>query len=112
MPQKNWQTPDSATIGIHPSDTNVEWDIYQLSVKVDPVWSNTTVDVNYNGFFLCGSFQGWKDCATGPPDIVVQPSDMLSVVFSGLTGAPTNTQLTVAIWYNENATGTTYSTAH
>src|SRR5215469_18731056 len=108
MPQQRF-SGDTATIGIHPSETNIEWDIYQISVLVLPIWSNTTVDITYNGFFLCSSFQGWKDCATGPPDVVVGPSDFLLVNFSG--GKP-NDVASIGVWYNENPTGQTYSTAH
>jgi len=94
---------------VRPNDVAVEWDIYQISVLTAQTNYPVTVDLMYNGFFLAGSFQGWKDCATGPPDVVVQPSDIFEVIFNG--GAPNDTA-TVGVWFNENPTGTTYSTAH
>jgi len=92
-----------------PNDVAVEWDIYQISTTLDNMNHSVYVDLMYNGFFLANSFQGQKDCATGPPDVVVQPSDIFEIVFyNGVSGD----LATAGIWYNENPTGTTYSTAH
>src|SRR5215469_5130399 len=99
----------SGSISVRPSDVAVEWDIYQISIQTQATNYPTTCDILWNNFFLCTSFQGWKDCATGPPDIVVGPSDFLLVNFSG--GKP-NDVASIGVWYNENPTGQTYSTAH
>jgi len=98
-----------ATITIRVTNTAVEWDIYQISVTTTTQASNVYVDILYNGFFLCNSYQGQKDTATGPPDVVLQPSDVLTIVFNGIATGDTPT---VGMWYNENPTGTTISTAH
>ena len=96
-------------IDLSPYIESMEWDIYQLSIHTGKTTSACTCEIKHNGFFLCNSLQGWKDTAVGPPDIVVTPGDTLSICW--YDGASKD-QATVGIWYNENPTGTTYSTAH
>ena len=99
----------NGTITIRPTDVAVEWDIYQISTLTGNQKNNCDVDVLYNGFYLCNSYQGQKDTAVGPPDVVLQPSDFLMINFiGGSAGDFAN----VGIWFNENPTGTTISTAH
>jgi hypothetical protein len=99
----------TASLTIRPTDTAIEWDIYQISTLTGNQKNNCDVDVLYNGFYLCNSYQGQKDTATGPPDVVLQPSDFLTINFIGATPGD---YATVGLWYNENPTGTTISTAH
>lgn len=99
----------TCTITVRPEVAAVEWDIYQISVQTGLTTYASTCDILYNGFFLCGTYQGYKDTAVGPPDVVLQPNDRLMIQFSGASPGDT---ATVGIWYNENPTNSTYSTAH
>lgn len=87
----------------------MEWDIYQLSTKTNTFLTSCQVEIQKNGYFLCASPQGALDTATGPPDIVLQPTDILEAIF--IHGAPNDTA-TISLWYNENQVNTTYSTSH
>lgn len=97
------------SIDLSPYIESVEWDIYQISVQTNPYDTSCIAEIHHNGFFLCGSAQGGKDSATGPPDCVVLPKDTFTVTWSG---GPLGGQANLGVWYNENAVGTTYSTAH
>lgn len=96
-------------VHVHPENTAMEWDIYQITNLLGQYSSSAIVEIQHNSFFLCGSPNGWRDTATGPPDIVLQPGDDLVVTFAY---ANANDLATVGIWYNENPVGTTTSTAH
>ena len=98
----------SGFISLSPYVESMEWDVYQVSVQTQ---SSTTsyCEMRHNGFFLCATTQGAKDSADGPPDVIVLPSDMLTLIWSH--GAPGDIG-TAGVWYNENPKGTTYSTAH
>jgi hypothetical protein len=71
--------------------------------------ANCVVILYVNGGFLCATPQGSLDTATGPPDVVLGVSDVLTAAWQLGTAGDT---LTVNIWYNENPDGTTMSTAH
>lgn len=96
-------------VEVGPDNAAMEWDIYQISVSTVQVVDICAVLILHNGFFLCGTPQGSRDTATGPPDTVVKTSDTLIVEW--YAGAPYDTA-TAAIWYNENPVGTTTSSAH
>lgn len=99
----------NGTVGISPYIESMEWDVYQITVQTGRFISGCTAEIRHNGFYLCMTSQGCKDSATGPPDVVVGPTDMLNIVFTGGIAGDT---ATVGIWYNENPKGTTMSTAH
>lgn len=65
--------------------------------------------VRHAGAFRCQSPQGSLDTATGPPDLVLQANEELTVSFSSVLA---NDTAIVSIWYNENMAGTTVSLAH
>jgi hypothetical protein len=94
---------------VSPANPNNEWDIYQISVSTKTFTPTCLAEVLHNNFFLCGSPQGSLDTATGPPDIVVRASDFLEIAW---TNGTANDLATVGVWYNENPTGQTTSTAH
>lgn len=96
-------------VSLSPYVESIEWDIYQVSIQTATAIATCTAEIRHNGFFLCSTAQGSKDSATGPPDCVVQASDMFSIYW--FNGQP-NDQATVGIWFNENPAGTTYSSAH
>jgi len=99
----------SGTIDLSPYIESVEWDIYQISVQTQSMVASCGVEVRHNGFYLCASTHGSKDSASGPPDCVVEPKDTFTIRwFNGKPGDQAN----LAVWYNENQVGTTYSTAH
>lgn len=102
-------TDGTAKIDLSPYIESVEWDIYQISVQTTTMVANCRCQVLHNNFFLCGSVQGSKDAADGPPDCVVLPKDTFSVQWIG--GNPGD-QATLGIWYNENPVGATYSASH
>lgn len=99
----------AGTVDVGPPSSAMEWDIYQISVKTLHFNTTCQVQILHNGFFLCASPQGSLDTATGPPDVVINPQDDLTVTFTG--GSPNDTA-TVGIWYNENPVGTTISLTH
>lgn len=107
--ETNFNSSGNALIDLSPYIESVEWDIYQVSVQTIPIVGSCIVEIHHNGFFLCGTAQGAKDSASGPPDCVVGPKDMFTVMW---TNGPVGGQALLGVWYNENATGTTYSTAH
>lgn len=99
----------SGTITVSPYVESVEWDIYQISVQTQQQNDSCNVTINWNGYFLCGSNQGYRDNATGPPDIVVRASDILTIAWT--LGNPGD-QAQAGVWFNENPAGTTYSSSH
>jgi hypothetical protein len=99
----------AATVSWVPNNRAVEWDIYQISIRTNPYQTAVTAEVNHAGFFRCASPQGGLDTATGPPDVVQQANEEVTVYFTG--GTPGTTAI-VNWWYNENPTGTTISWAH
>lgn len=102
-------TAGSGTITITPEIDTVEWDIYQISVQTGQQNDACQVQIAINGFFLCGTNQGFLDCATGPPDAVITGKDKLTITWFNANLGDT---LQCGFWYNENPTGTTYSSAH
>lgn len=96
-------------VRITPQIRSVEWDIYQISVQTTSQNDACTVEIHWNNYFLCGSNQGFKDCATGPPDVIVGADDTLLILWSNVNLGDV---CQASIWYNENPAGTTYSTAH
>jgi hypothetical protein len=97
------------TVDIRHNNTAMEWDIYQVSCSCGTMGATCVVILYVNGAFLCASPQGSLDTATGPPDIVINSSDLLTAEWQlGTVGD----EVTVNIWYNENPVGTTYSMAH
>lgn len=99
----------AAVVEITTQNSAMEWDIYQISIKSNTFLANCVAAIYFNGFFLCATPQGSMDTATGPPDVVIQPGDLLTVEF---TAAPPNDTVSVGIWFNENPVGTTYSSSH
>lgn len=99
----------SGQVIISPNVESVEWDIYQLTIQTATFSNACVASVMHNGFFLCNSFAGTKDVATGPPDIVVLPADQLIVAWTG--GIPGD-MATASIWFNQNPQGTTMSLSH
>lgn len=99
----------TANISISPEIDAMEWDVYQISVQTQNQVDACRVQVMVNGFFLCGTSQGFLDCATGPPDAVITGKDHLTIMWFE---ANPGDLCQAAIWYNENPTGSTYSTAH
>lgn len=96
-------------VDVSPFIANKEWDIYQISVQTAIFKQSCICQIQHNRFFLCVSPQGSMDTATGPPDIVVGPGDILTVIwFAGQS----KDLATVGLWYNENDVGTTVSFTH
>lgn len=99
----------SGQIDISHTNTATEWDIYQISVSCGMMGASCVVQLVLNNAFLCATPQGSLDTATGPPDVVLNASDILSAVWSnGIVGDT----IIVNIWFNENPVGTTVSLAH
>jgi hypothetical protein len=99
----------TGSIDIQHGNAAVEWDIYQISTQCGAINASCIVILYVNSNFLCATPQGSLDCATGPPDVILNATDILTAAWQGgMPGDPIN----VGIWYNENAVGGTYSTAH
>ena len=99
----------TVTVDISPYIESVEWDIYQISVQTSSQVDACTCEIHHNGYFLCGTNQGFKDSAVGPPDLVALPSDTVTIIWNNVA---IGDQCQCGIWYNENPTGTTFSTSH
>lgn len=96
-----------ASVQIFHNNAATEWDIYQISVTCGTMTATCIVQINVNGNFVCATPQGSLDTATGPPDIVLNATDVLTINWSnGVVGD----QVIANIWYNENPVGTTFST--
>jgi len=110
---RNFTNTISATgigkVDIQHGNTAVEWDIYQISVSCGTITAPCIVLILVNNYFLCATAQGSLDTATGPPDVVLNSSDILTAQWQ--QGMPGDT-INVGLWYNENPVDTTYSTAH
>lgn len=91
-------------VRVGPGMTNVEWNVRQVSVRCAQAHPQCQVIMYHNGFFVCGSPQGWLDTATGPPNLVVRPGDELTVQWT--FGIPEDLA-TAGVWYTENPVGTT-----
>lgn len=96
-------------IDISPFIDSVEWDIYQISVQTGQQNDACTCEIHHNMYFLCGTNQGFKDSAVGPPDAIVQAKDNLRIVWANVNPGDI---CIAAVWYNENPAGTTVSLAH
>jgi hypothetical protein len=99
----------AAVVEVTTQNSAMEWDIYQISLKCNTFIANCIAAIYLNGFFLCATPQGALDTATGPPDVVIQPGDLLTVEF---TAASPNDTVSVGLWFNENPVDTTYSASH
>lgn len=102
-------TTGSASVTIFHNNASMEWDIYQISVTCGVVGASCIVFLTVNGAFLCATPQGSLDTASGPPDIILNSSDVLTANWRN--GMPGDVVI-VNIWFNENPVGTTMSTAH
>lgn len=107
--QTKLDSTGKGSIEVSPFIESMEWDVYQISVQTAVNTVGCVVQISHNGYFLCSSNQGSKDSAEGPPDVVVLSHDILTV--SWFNGTP-NDIATVGLWFNENLSGTTTSTAH
>ena len=107
--QTNLNASGFGQVFVSPDVDAVEWDIYQISVVTQTANTNTHCMIRHNGFFLCSTPKGWEDTSVGPPDAVVLAHDILAIQW--ISGSP-NELATAGIWYNENPSGTTYSSAH
>lgn len=99
----------SGSVDITHGNAAVEWDVYQISCSCGTMTAPCIVILYVNMNFLCATAQGSLDTATGPPDVVLNSSDILTAAWQ--QGMPGD-QINVGIWYNENPVGFTYSTAH
>jgi|SRR5215469_826308 len=105
-PLRNW----SAEVDISPFLANWAWEIYQIAIETQPMQDGTQCEIYHNGNMLCWTPNGSKDVATGPPNVVVQPSEKLIVVFSqaatpNTVPGQTEPRAIVTISYNERQTG-------
>jgi hypothetical protein len=94
----------TATVLIQQDNALKEWDIHQVSVNAPVTSSKATVQMLVNGFFLTKSAQAAGDTATGPPDVILSRSDIMTLAFAG---ANPGDRVNVAVWYTENVAGTT-----
>lgn len=99
----------NAQVDVRHNSTATEWDIYQISVTCGAMGAPCIVQLVVNGAFLCATPQGSLDTATGPPDVILNATDLLSGLWSNGVAGDT---VVMNIWYNENPVGTTYSSAH
>jgi hypothetical protein len=99
----------TGSVTIFHNNAAMEWDIYQVSVSCGVIGASCIVQLSINGAFLCATPQGSLDTATGPPDIVLNSSDVLVVTWKN--GMPLDA-VVANVWYNENPVNTTYSSAH
>lgn len=99
----------TGSVDVQHNNASMEWDIYQISVSCGTMGATCVVILYVNGAFLCATPQGSLDTATGPPDVVLSVSDILTATWE--LGTPGDT-VTVNIWFNENPVGTTVSLSH
>jgi hypothetical protein len=94
----------TGSVLIQQDNASVEWDISQVSINTSTgKGTRVTAQMLLNGFFLAATTQGSGDTATGPPDIILSRSDILTIAFSG--GNPGD-KTNVGIWYTEQNAGT------
>jgi len=68
----------NATVTIENNNAAMEWDIYQISCTCGNMAASCIVVLSINGAFLCSTPQGSMDTATGPPDVILNVSDILT----------------------------------
>lgn len=108
MPFKNYSgTVDNngnCEVDIQQDNASTEWDIFQVSLACpNPVTCPARASMFLNGFFLCATYHAGQDTAVGPPDVILQRGDVLSIQF--ITGTPGDL-VQVSIWYTEYPAGT------
>jgi hypothetical protein len=92
----------TASVLVQQDNASTEWDIFQVSVNAPMTSSKITAQLLINGFFLTRTAQASGDTATGPPNVILSRSDIMTLAFSG--GNPGD-RVNVAVWYNENVAG-------
>ena len=99
----------TGSVDVSHNNTAMEWDVYQISVTCGTMGATCVVILYVNGAFLCATPQGSGDTATGPPDVILSTTDILTATWQLGTIGDT---VTVNIWFNENPVNTTYSSSH
>lgn len=107
--QDTINTTGAGKVDISHGNAAVEWDIYQISCSCGAITAPCLVILYINNNFLCATPQGSLDTATGPPDVVLNSTDILTAQWQ--QGSPGDV-ITVGLWYNENPVGMTFSSAH
>jgi hypothetical protein len=95
-------TAGTAEVDVWHNNTASEWDIYQISVSCGSMTASCIVQLMINGCFLCATPQGSLDTATGPPDVILNSTDVLGAFWSA--GIPGDT-VVVNVWYDEAPVG-------
>jgi|SRR5215469_3457576 len=94
----------SGSVTITHGNAAVEWDVYQISCSCGMITAPCIVILYVNGYFLCATPQGSLDTATGPPDVILTSSDILTAAWQQ---ASPGDNINVGIWYNEKPVGYT-----
>lgn len=88
----------NGSIDITPLTAAMQWNIDQISVSTKTFTANCQAVLQYNKLFLAFSPIGSIDTATGPPNVVIKPNDILTIVW---VGGAANDTATITIWYDE-----------
>jgi hypothetical protein len=103
MPElvKSSTAPASGTVTIpfQHYKTGLQWVVSQMTNSTSPFRVGSVLTVNRNGTFITNTPLASGDAATGPPFLLLNASDVLNFVFTGMTLGDT---CTATIFYTES----------
>lgn len=80
--------------------SGVQWIVSQISNSTSPFRVGSTVTVKRNGRYLTSTPLASGDSASGPPAYLLNASDVLSLIFTGMT---VGDQVEGTLFYDEKA---------
>lgn len=90
----------TVTIPFTHNKSGIQWVVSQLTNSTSPFRVGSVLTVQKNGQYVTSTPLASGDAATGPPFLILNASDVLSFVFSGMTSGD---QCTATIFYTEQA---------
>lgn len=81
----NADSTGSATVTVVHGKSGLQWILWQLTIETIPTRTAASAVVRRNGAYITSSIIGSGSSAQGPPAIVLNDSDVLSVTWSNMT---------------------------
>lgn len=94
-------------IDIQPNNSAMEWKIFQVPIFTKTFVTNCVGALYHNGAYLHSTPIGSLDSASGPPYVILNSTDVLTIAW---TGGLAGDQATATIWYEEYPAGTASAT--
>lgn len=75
----------TVTIPFQHYKTGLQWVVSQMANSTQPYRVGSVLTVNRNGLYVTSTPLASGDAATGPPFLLLNASDVLNFVFTGMT---------------------------